>query len=292
MSLFQRLTAATLIIGSCWGISSPALAQSLKTAVVPLRTQGDVNPDLSEVLTDRIRAQLLQNSSFKVMERSQMDAILKEQGFQSSIYACQDEDCALDLGRMFAVRHLVLGNVSKVGNLYALSLRMVDTESGEIITEKYFDCYCSDEELLTRGTYQVVSALLHNKPNAGQALPPVQTRTPSPKDPVITGLLNAVGPFGYLYLEEWGWFGGLLAVDAIALTALLANNWSNPGGEAAAYLALAGTRIFGIFHGVGVANEKNRMLQAQFPSQASPLSYGSTPAALTGVTLMQFKWDF
>lgn len=289
MSLFKRLTLSTLVLSSLWGLSMPALAQSLKTAVVPLKTQGDVNPALSEVLSDRIRAQLLQHSTFKVMERSQMDAILKEQGFQSSIYACQEENCALDLGRLFSVRHLVLGNVSKVGSLYALSLRMVDTESGEIVAEKYFDCYCSDEELLTRGTYQVVTALLNDKPSQSQQVAPATpTVKRSFKDPVVTGLLNALGPFGYLYLEEWGWFGGLLAVDAIALTAIAANNWSNPGGEAVAYLALAGTRIFGVFHGVGVANEKNRLLQAQ----THPLSYSSRPLAPVGIPLVQLKWDF
>lgn len=204
---------------SLTSFSAPAFAQTLKTAVVPLKAQGEVNPALTEALSDRIRAQLLQNSSFKVMERSQMDAILKEQGFQSSVYACQEQDCALDLGRLFSVKHLVMGTVSKVGNLYALSLRMVDTESGEIISEKYFDCYCSDEELLTRGTFQVVSALLNNSnPNT----PAVQPKGKSnPKDPVVTALLNLPGPFGYLYLEEWGWFGGLLAIDAIAITALL-----------------------------------------------------------------------
>jgi curli biogenesis system outer membrane secretion channel CsgG len=282
----KAFTSVTVALCSLLSFSTPVVAQSLKTAVVPLKAQGEINPALSDALSDRIRAQLLQNSTFKVMERSQMDAILKEQGFQSSIYACQEEDCALDLGRLFSVKHLVMGTVSKVGNLYALSLRMVDTESGEIISEKYFDCYCSDEELLTRGTFQVVSALLNN---SSATTPAVKVQGNShPKDPLITALLNIPGPFGYLYLEEWGWFGGLLAIDAIAITALLANNWTFPGGEATAYLALAGTRIFGLFHGPGLASEKNNR------SAALGFSTGLArePHLAPAVPLVQMKWDF
>lgn len=286
MPRLKRFTSATAILCSLLSFCTPALAQTLKTAVVPLKAQGEVNPALSNALSDRIRAQLLQNSSFKVMERSQMDAILKEQGFQSSIYACQDENCALDLGRLFSVKHLVMGTVSKIGSLYALSLRMVDTESGEIISEKYFDCYCSDEELLTRGTFQVVSALLNNSLPSKPAVTP--ERKSNSKDPLMTALLNIPGPFGYLYLEEWGWFGGLLAIDAIALTALLANNWTFPGGEATAYLALAGTRIFGLFHGPGLASEKNnRSIALGFSTD-----FARAPHFTPAVSLIQMKWDF
>ncbi len=267
----------------------PALAQSLETAILPLRSKGETRATLTDILTDRIRAQLLQRSRLKVMERSQVDAILKEQGFQGSAYACQEESCAIRLGQMLSVRQLVLGSVSKVGNLYALSLRMVDTETGQILAEKYFDCYCTDEELLTRGTSQIVSALLNDtQPESQEA---IKTFT---KDPLVTALLNIPGPFGYLYLEEWGWFGGLLAVDGIALLALLANNWAFPGGEATAYLALAGTRIFGIFHGPGLANEKNRQLMSGVSPHTvvNPLDTRKHPLTAPTVTLLQQQWQF
>lgn len=286
MSKLKSIASVAIVLCNFTSFSSPVFAQSLKTAVVPLKAQGEVNPALSDALSDRIRAQLLQNSSFKVMERSQMDAILKEQGFQSSVYACQAETCALELGRLFSVKHLVMGTVSKVGNLYALSLRMVDTESGEIISEKYFDCYCSDEELLTRGTFQVVSALLNNSTTNTPVAQP--KRNNNPKDPVVTALLNLPGPFGYLYLEEWGLFGGLLAIDTIAILALFANNWTFPGGEATAYLALAGTRIFGLFHGPGLANEKN----SRTAFSTSQFGFSSAPHLAPAVPLVQMKWDF
>jgi hypothetical protein len=68
------------------------------------------------------------------MERSQMEEILKEQGFQAS-GTCDEASCAIEMGKILAVKYIVLGNIGKVGKTYTLSVRFVDVATGEILKD-------------------------------------------------------------------------------------------------------------------------------------------------------------
>jgi hypothetical protein len=83
------------------------------------------------------------------MERSQMDDILKEQGFQQSD-VCDEATCAIELGKLLAVNHMVMGGIGMVGKTYTLSVRVVEVGTGKI--NKDFTEYHkgSTDELLTK----------------------------------------------------------------------------------------------------------------------------------------------
>jgi hypothetical protein len=245
-------------------------------AVLNLKTQGNVPAEMGQILTDRIRALVIKSRQYRVMERSQMEAIIKEQGFQTSVQDCDSVSCAIELGKLLSVRQLMIGSVSQVGQVYTLNLRIIDVQSGQIINERFADCRCSLEDVLMQVSPSLVQSLI-----SGET--PAIALNSSYKEPVTVFLLNLPGPFGYFYMEEWGWFGGLLAVDIIAVVALIANQWSFPGGELTAWLALAATRIFGIVHGPALANERNRAIktaQQELPAQAQTLP------------LLQMTWQF
>jgi len=245
-------------------------------AVLNLKTQGNVPAEMGQILTDRIRALVIKSRQYRVMERSQMEAIIKEQGFQTSVQDCDSVACAIELGKLLSVRQLMIGSLSQVGQVYSLNLRIIDTQSGQIINERFADCRCSLEDVLMQVSPSLVQALI-----SGET--PAITLNASYKEPVTVFLLNLPGPFGYFYMEEWGWFGGLLAVDIIAAIALIVNQWSFPGGELTAWLALAATRIFGVIHGPALANERNRAIktaQQELPAQAQTLP------------LLQMTWQF
>ncbi|MGE3727046.1 MAG: CsgG/HfaB family protein [Candidatus Sericytochromatia bacterium] len=247
-------------------------------AVLNLKTQGNVPAEMGQILTDRIRALVIKSRQYRVMERSQMEAIIKEQGFQASMQDCDSVACAIELGKLLSVRQLMIGSLSQVGQVYSLNLRIIDTQSGQIINERFADCRCSLEDVLMQVSPSLVQALISGEtPAIAPAL------NASYKEPVTVFLLNLPGPFGYFYMEEWGWFGGLLAVDIIAAIALIVNQWSFPGGELTAWLALAATRIFGVIHGPALANERNRAIktaQQELPAQAQTLP------------LLQMTWQF
>jgi Curli production assembly/transport component CsgG. len=114
-------------------------------------------------LTDALRSELSKSGKYQVMERSQMDDILKEQGFQQS-GACDEASCAIEMGKILAVNYMVMGNIGMVGKTYTLSVRFVEVGTGRILKDFTEYHKGTTDELLTRvipmlsqkiaGTYQ------------------------------------------------------------------------------------------------------------------------------------------
>ena len=115
---------------------APAKKQAI--AILPLDARG-VSPDEALTLSDRLRAELTTTGAFSVMERKEMERILKEQAFQLT-GACSEASCIRQVGQLIAVTKMVGGSVSKVRDLYTVEARMIDVETGAIeknITEDY-----------------------------------------------------------------------------------------------------------------------------------------------------------
>jgi len=127
---------------------------AVEIAVIDL-TGNDIDVSTVAGLTERLRAELFKTGKYQVIERSRVDVILKEQGFQQS--GCTDAQCAVEIGRLVNVSAIVLGSVSKIGNIYTVSIRLVDVSTGKIQQVSTEDCAdCEIGEVLT-GTIPVVA---------------------------------------------------------------------------------------------------------------------------------------
>jgi hypothetical protein len=83
-------------------------------------------------ITDRLGEELFQSGKFTLIDRSQMDSILKEQAFQQT--GCTSQECAVHAGQVLGVRNLVTGRVTKLGDeLWLMSSTMVDVETSETL---------------------------------------------------------------------------------------------------------------------------------------------------------------
>ena len=101
----------------------------------------------SQTLTDRLRSELVATGAFTVIERAEMDEILKEQGFQQT--GCTSDACAVEIGKLLNVRRIVAGSIGKIGSVYTISLRVIDVETGVILATYTEDCTCPLEKVLT-----------------------------------------------------------------------------------------------------------------------------------------------
>jgi len=118
----------------------------INIAVMDLEVQ-DVIASAKTALSDRLRSELFNSGRFAVMERNQMNEILKEQGFQQS--GCTSDECIVEAGRLLGVDRMIGGSIGKVGTIYTVSLRMIDIETGRIMLTKTEDCNCPIEQVLT-----------------------------------------------------------------------------------------------------------------------------------------------
>ena len=112
-------------------------------------------------LTDRLRTELVRVSDYKIVERSKIDEILKEQKFQLS--GCVDE-CLLEVGKMLGANNIIIGSFGKVDNIYTISARMVDAETGEVKQAISYDSDYNLGNLLKYGMEECAYRLMDKKP--------------------------------------------------------------------------------------------------------------------------------
>jgi len=109
---------------------APAGTVKVNIAVMNLEPQ-NVTPGDAAVIADLMRSNLVNSGYFVVVEKSNMDKILQEQGFQNS--GCTSSECAVKLGRVLNVRKMVVGSFGKLMDRYFINLRVVNVESGEVV---------------------------------------------------------------------------------------------------------------------------------------------------------------
>lgn len=108
------------------------VAEVSKTNVAVIELEGiGISRLEASMLTDRLRASLVQTEKVNVMERGQMEAVLQEQGFQQT--GCVDTECAVQLGRILGCEQIIIGSISKVGDVFSIIARVIDAGTGEIL---------------------------------------------------------------------------------------------------------------------------------------------------------------
>lgn len=124
--------------GVLWAENAPAQGTSSRSvrslplvAVMALDTQG-VSGSEAALIADAVASKLLASGTCNVMERSQMDQILREQAFQQS-GACDNNGCSVEMGKVLSVDRVLVGSVGRIGDSWALNLRLVKVETGEVL---------------------------------------------------------------------------------------------------------------------------------------------------------------
>jgi curli biogenesis system outer membrane secretion channel CsgG len=92
-----------------------------------------IDSSISMVVTEIFTNQIQANGKYRVMERSQMDKILSEQGFQNS-GACNSSQCAVEIGRLLSIDKMFIGSIGKLGETWFVNVRIIDIKTGEILS--------------------------------------------------------------------------------------------------------------------------------------------------------------
>tara|TARA_Y100000310_G_scaffold130782_1_gene129906 strand:- start:105 stop:1094 length:990 start_codon:yes stop_codon:yes gene_type:complete len=150
--------------------SIPFAQQTETVAVIEFEGNGVSDFEVT-ALTDRFRDELVKLGSETVVERGKMEEVLKEQAFQQT--GCTSSECAVEVGKLLSVQKIIVGSISKVGNVFSVSCRLVSVETGEILQVTNFDYDGEIGDLLKFGMMASVYQLFGYKV-------PVQSRTAPP----------------------------------------------------------------------------------------------------------------
>jgi len=131
----------------------PVMGQErIPIAVSELKGEG-IDESAARLISDRLRTELFKTNLFTVLERGQMQDILKEQGFQQS--GCTSDACVVEVGQMLGVKQMLAGSVGKLGELITMNVRLIDVETGKITQSVNIDCRCDIEDVLIKSTPQI-----------------------------------------------------------------------------------------------------------------------------------------
>jgi hypothetical protein len=126
-------------------------------AVTDLVSQG-IDKTVAANISDKLRMELMALRIFRVMERSQMESILQEQGFQRSD-ACSSEECVVQMGQMLGAEQMIMGAVGIVGAMYTIVIRVIDVKTSEVLHVVSDECTCPLEEFYTRTPKSIAAKL-------------------------------------------------------------------------------------------------------------------------------------
>ena len=143
-----RYITLLLFINLIWG-------QNITIAVFDFENNGLETNEVRQLST-RLESELVKLGDFKVVERTKIDEVLKEQKLQMSGCA---EECLIDVGEILGANQIILGSIGKIGGLYTLSAKLVDVESGELLMASDFDAENGLRELLQIGLKEVAYEL-------------------------------------------------------------------------------------------------------------------------------------
>jgi curli biogenesis system outer membrane secretion channel CsgG len=113
------LALTTALLASSAG---PAAEQSTRPTIAvlsfdygTLQRWWSGTQDIGEGISDMIVDELVNDGSFRVIERKRLDAILAEQNFSNSERADPSAKAVAQIGKALGVKYLVVGSVTKFG---------------------------------------------------------------------------------------------------------------------------------------------------------------------------------
>ena len=125
-------------------------------AVIELEQKGLTKQEAA-ILTDRLTTKLISIGKYEVVERTNMDKILKEQKFQKS--GCTDSECAVEIGQLLNTDFIVIGSVNKFGSTWTLDSRLIDVGLGKGTISAEFTMQGEIDGLITTGITSIAKQL-------------------------------------------------------------------------------------------------------------------------------------
>ena len=186
---------------------SQLFSQSITVAVLDFNG-ANITKDELVILADRLSSEIFKLGEYTVVERSAMDEILSEQGFQQS--GCTTTDCAVEVGALLGVQRMVTGSIGKIGNLYTITAKSINVETGALDNQISLDVSGTIEVLLTETMSQVSKQLfrveseeLISKTSLSNDLPE-RKKSSSKKILYIAGTSLVAGGLAYFFIKPSG----------------------------------------------------------------------------------------
>ncbi len=135
-----------------------SLFASKHMAILDLDSEEGISESEARILTQTLTNKMIELSDYVIIERANIDKILKEQKFQHS--GCTNSQCAVQIGQILNVDLIIIGAAGKIGSTYTLQTRIINVETGKGIRSAEFIQKGAIDELLITGIESIAYQLL------------------------------------------------------------------------------------------------------------------------------------
>ncbi len=116
--------------------------EAARIAVLDFKTNG--TPQfIGNAVSDIITTELKRDKDIVILERIQIQRIMKEQSYQAG--GCTDTSCAVEFGQLLSVKKIIIGSVSLIGDSYTITGKIVEIKSGAIEFAESENCANIDD---------------------------------------------------------------------------------------------------------------------------------------------------
>jgi hypothetical protein len=124
-------------------ITVAAMAQNSKVAV--FNPDGRVDNSIKEIIREEISSVMV-NARYTVLEREQIDRVLKENRYQES--GLVDDSQKIEMGKHLGANLVLVSSVTQTGNEYYISCKLIDVETARIEKQKTFQTQRTTSEII------------------------------------------------------------------------------------------------------------------------------------------------
>lgn len=107
-----------------------AYAQKIKIGITDLEPKGSISVSVAEIMSEQLRYYFSKTEKIDLIEKEKIDAVLSELGFQQT--GLTEEDRSVAVGNLANIEKLITGSISKFGDSYTVTARVIDLETGTI----------------------------------------------------------------------------------------------------------------------------------------------------------------
>lgn len=158
-----------------------------------LEALGGIDTSLTEIMTSFLKDEIQARGDFSTISLEEIEALANRLAIQQQSGACTSSECLADMGKALGTKLMVYGSISRVGETYSVSLRLLDTESKEAVSRVNKLCKCSEEglfEIIQKAANdlmdQDLALVLNKKDRSGATISKMGLQPQSKSTEVVT----------------------------------------------------------------------------------------------------------
>jgi TolB-like protein len=121
-----------MLVGLWLAAAPVAAAEPVRVAVMEFNSKGGVTQQQMDALGDLLSTEIRALGGYKVIGKNDIRSVLRMEE-NKALLGCDDAGCLAEIGGALGVRWVVVGNVSRFGELYLLNLKIIDSQRVEVL---------------------------------------------------------------------------------------------------------------------------------------------------------------